>query len=113
MTRLAVAEVLVTEGSTYVRNTEDGPVSDWDLFVVAVALDGREFVHPHSFWRFRPDDAEALRARVERLGSIDPELWRELEPRPSLEERFDAYAQAEMEVRWGLRHEADLYAGCP
>jgi hypothetical protein len=111
MARAAIASAQIVEGRTYVIQTEDGPVSTWDLFVLVTDTEGGEWVHPKSFWRTRPLDADAFLAKVEARGYIDPTLWNKQEPQMSLEERFAIYAQNEEEVRWGLRSEEDLYHG--
>jgi hypothetical protein len=111
--RVRILEVGVAESLAYEIATEDGPGTTWHLYLRARAEDGREFAHPEAFWRSRAAAAERLAARVRARGSIDPEVWNELEPEMPLEERWALMGRQEHEVRLGLRAEADLYHGIP
>ncbi len=98
------------------------PAADVFSPVWVETVDGREFYLPMGVKRedyFDPEygmepaygyreayDADKMRAKVERVGSIDPERWIEVGPRPSLEEELGQFGlawQREQEDRmaWG------------
>lgn len=113
MTRIAIDSVTLADGPLFMeRDWEDGPRETYRISVVA-SVGADEYVLIEPLYRpSRRQDAEDLADAVRAKGTIDPAYWTKLEPRASLEERFDAYANAEAEMRVGMRQEDD-YHGCP
>ena len=114
MAKIKIASVCIGEGPTYLEINEDNERREvWDCFAAATTADGRDFVHLVPF-RHRTDERLArLVARIDAARVIDTDHWVELEPRTSLEDRWDMMAQQEDEVRHGLRSEDDMYHGIP
>jgi hypothetical protein len=111
MARTGFDWVEVFEGPAYMEMTEDGPQATWNV-QVALGAGGKEYVlRDFSRRPARRIEADALAEKIKARGSVDLSLWVELEPRPSLEERFAMYAEREDEVRHGFRPEADMYHG--
>jgi len=111
MARIAFKDVVVAEGPLFMEASEEGPAETFRIYLVAEDAEGGEWAHNHLFRPSRRYDADQLLAKVQARGSFDPAHWTKLEPRMSLEERFDIYAQQEAEVRMGIRPEWDLYHG--
>ena len=104
MDRLEVKEVTVAESAieAYGYLGDDGwPASKCFYPVCCTTADGRNWYLPQgqrtkdeegfTFYAYAYRDAERVAERVRRLGSIDPDLWVEVEP-IDLEEAWGAEA---------------------
>jgi len=113
MAKVAVGNVGIYEGPSYMENTEDGSAAVFDCYAAVTTTDGRDFCHLVPFRSKRDERLARLVARVEAAAEIDTDHWALLPPPSSLEDRFAMYAMQEEEVRRGLRSEDELYDGIP
>jgi hypothetical protein len=102
----------VYQGPAYMVDTEDGPQGVFDSFAGVTTVGGKEWRHHRPFASPRDQRLLDLVAAVGRRGYIDPDQWVELEPVTPLEERWAMAAEAEDEMRHGIRAEND-YHGVP
>lgn len=108
MARVAIAAVSVARRfeDRHYTGCDGYPAASLFDVVYVEARDGREFYLPNAEKRYDDEEGEswfaaryeaaAMEAKVRARGSIDPDHWVELEPQPSLEERFadEAYREA-------------------
>lgn len=102
----------VYEGPSYMTNTEDGPQEVFDSFAGVTTVDGKEWRHHLPFHSSRDYRLLQLVDTIGQRGFINTDHWVELEPATSLEDRLAMAAEAEDEMRHGLREDND-YHGVP
>ena len=99
----------VYQGPAYLADTEEGPQGVFDSFAGVTTVDGKDWHHYLPFRSSRDQRLLDLLAGIRAAGVIDTDHWVELEPVTSLEDRLAIYAEAEAEMRAGLRADNDYH----